>query len=145
VSVYKNKDAPRVLWEIMKVRLKEKQAVNISHRKMPTWKQHLAFIRSRANGAWYLIYGNMFYYSDGESEEVCVGWVYLNRRSEIGVMIFPDFRRSGYGEEAVSAIIKKHPRQHYLANINPKNKRSIKFFKRLGFKDCIQQTFEKRA
>lgn len=133
VSVYRCKDAPRVLWSMMKARLAEKQPVNISHRKMPTWKQHLAFIRSRANGDWYLI----------DCMGGWAGWVYLNTRGEIGLMIFPNARGFGIGGWALKAIMKRHPRKNYLANINPKNKRSIKFFERLGFK-IVQQTYELR-
>ena len=136
VSVNRSKDAPQVLWEMMRTRLQEdRKGYNISHRKMPSWKQHLAFIKSRRNGHWYMIRKPWCY----------VGWVYLNDRDEIGLMIFPAQRGFGAGTWALKEIRRRHKRRRYLANINPKNKRSIEFFKRAGFKDQIQITLEKRA
>ena len=34
---------------------------------------------------------------------------------------------------ALNILIKKNRRKRYLANINPKNKKSISFFKKNGF------------
>ena len=42
----------------------------------------------------------------------------------------------------VGELIKKNPRKRFLANINPKNKNLISFFKKNDFK-LIQYTFEK--
>ena len=135
-SVYWHKDAPRVLLALMESRLADKQAVNISHKEMPTWWQHILFILSRRNGFWYLIIDDFV----GP-----IGWVYLNKRNEIGIMLFPGSRGLGTGTEAIKILMEKHPRKRYLANINPANERSIKFFKRLGFKNCVQWTFERRT
>jgi RimJ/RimL family protein N-acetyltransferase len=141
-SVYKTKDAAEFLWRVMKLRLSEdKHGVNISHRKMPKWKQHLAFIKRRENGDWYLIQTG--YRINGETLKVTpiyAGWIYINRASEIGVILLPVCRDAGVGKWAIKEIMRLHPRPRYLANINPKNKRSIKFFKRLGFKLC-QETY----
>ena len=41
----------------------------------------------------------------------------------------------------METLIKKHPRERYLANVNPKNKKSVNFFKKNSFK-LIQYTFE---
>ena len=38
--------------------------------------------------------------------------------------------------------MKKNPRKRFLANVSPKNKKSMEFFKKNGFK-LIQYTFEK--
>jgi L-amino acid N-acyltransferase YncA len=45
------------------------------------------------------------------------------------------------GTTALNILIKKNRRKRYLANINPKNKKSISFFKKNGF-ELIQHTFE---
>ena len=38
-------------------------------------------------------------------------------------------------------MIQKNPKKRYLANVNPQNKKSMRFFKNNGFK-LIQYTFE---
>ena len=144
-SVYKTKDAVEFLWRVMKLRLEEaKHGVNISHRKMPKWKQHLAFIKRRQNGDWYLIQiGTVQRGLNAPRMPIYAGWIYINRASEIGIILLPVCRDAGVGTWAIKEIMRLHPRPRYLANINPKNKRSIKFFERLGFKLC-QITLEKR-
>jgi len=47
----------------------------------------------------------------------------------------------GIGEKVLKLIMKKNPKSRYLANINPKNKKSIIFFKRNGF-HLAQHTYE---
>ncbi len=45
------------------------------------------------------------------------------------------------GKFALNELISRNPRKRYLANVNPENKKSIKFFKNNNFK-LIQYTFE---
>jgi len=42
----------------------------------------------------------------------------------------------------LNELMKKNPRKRFLSNVNPKNKKSISFFKNNNFK-LIQYTFEK--
>jgi len=51
------------------------------------------------------------------------------------------FQREGIATKALELIINKNPRSKYLANVNPKNLRSAKFFKKNNFK-LIQHTYE---
>ena len=53
------------------------------------------------------------------------------------------FLKKRIGSEALEIIIKSNPRKQFLANINPKNKKSIEFFKKNGFK-ILQHTYELR-
>ena len=46
------------------------------------------------------------------------------------------------GQRTLELLMEKNPRKRYLANVSPKNKKSIRFFTRNGFK-LIQYTFEK--
>lgn len=116
------------LYEMLRTR---DPAVNISHRKMPTFNQHLQFIRSAPYAAWYII-------SDNES---WVGNCYLTRQNEIGIHLVPDAQRNGIGKLVVREMMARHGNHRYLANISPNNPGSIDFFKGLGFK-LIQYTFE---
>jgi RimJ/RimL family protein N-acetyltransferase len=128
VNVYRVKAAPRILYDL----LAERPAyANISHRKMPTVRQHGAFIRSRPYRCWYLI----------RHEAAYVGSIYLSRSDEIGVFIFARYRGQRLGPRAIELLMRKHPRRRYLANIAPGNKGSIRMFGRLGFR-LIQHTYE---
>lgn len=104
--------------------------VSISHKNMPTFDEHLAFIESKPYAAWYII---------GPE----TGSIYLTHRDEVGIHIRRDKQGSGRGRKAVEALMQLHPRPRYLANIAPGNAGSLRFFQRLGF-TCIQHTLELR-
>jgi RimJ/RimL family protein N-acetyltransferase len=131
VSVYRlPKIGPKLLFELLQERTSD---INISHRRMPTWKQHVRFVASRPYSAWYMIACDCDH----------VGAIYLTRLDEIGISIFVRYREHGYGPRAVRLLMDKHPRKRYLANTNPRNERSIRMFLRMGFR-MIQQTYELR-
>ena len=112
--------------------LKERESnVNISHKKMPTYVQHIKFIESRPYSKWYIIrLGNQK-----------IGSAYLSKQNEIGIFITKNMHAKKLGTTSLNILIKKNRRKRYLANINPKNKKSISFFKKNGF-ELIQHTFE---
>ena len=112
--------------------LKEREPdVNISHKKMPTYAQHIKFIESKPYSKWYIIrFGNQK-----------IGSAYLSKQNEIGIFITKNMHAKKLGTAALNILIKKNRRKRYLANINPKNKKSISFFKKNGF-ELIQHTFE---
>ena len=131
VSVYRVPNiAPNLLYKLLEER---DQSVNISHRRMPSWDEHLGFIASRPYGAWYLI----------RVSGVYVGAIYLSKQDEIGIFVLSEHRGKGYGPQAIEALMARHPRPRFLANINPANERSIDMFGRLGF-HLIQHTYELR-
>ena len=68
----------------------------------------------------------------------------LTFENEVGIFIKNDVQHTGTGSVALQLLIKKNPHLRYLANINPKNKESIKFFKKNNFK-LIQYTYEKQT
>lgn len=128
IDVYDCADAPMLLYELLKER---EPNVNISHREMPTWEQHVEFMSQRPYAAWYMI----------EEPGVFLGAIYLTKRDEIGVFLFKCQRGFGYGRQAIELLMKTHPRPRFLANINPANQKSIAFFRKLGFTH-IQNTYE---
>ena len=130
-DVYKNKEASPALLALLKER---KESVNISHRRMPTLQKHRKFIFSKPYKTWDLIL---------RGREI-VGAVYLTHQSEIGLFIFKKFRGNGFGKKALALLMKKYAgSKRFLANINPRNRRSIRFFEQLGFRH-IQNTYELR-
>lgn len=95
---------------------------------MPCWGDHIRFVESKPYEAWYFI---------GEALGAC----YLSKQNEIGVFLFKEHQGKGYGRAAIKAIMEKHGRRRYLANVSPDNDRSRFMFQGLGFKLC-QQTYE---
>ncbi len=128
-DVYKSFGSFEVLFELLKEREKK---INISHRRMPSWAEHTKFVRSKPYKFWRLILNKA-----GET----VGAVYLSKMNEIGLFIFKKYRGKGYGKKALKAVLSSARGQRLLANVNPKNRGSIDFFKSAGFKH-IQNTYE---
>ena len=104
---------------------------NISHKKMPSIKQHEKFIQSKPYSKWYII----------QNSNNDVGSIYLSKSNEIGIFLIEKNQNKGIGFKALKLLIEKNPKIRYLANVNPKNKKSIEFFKKNGFK-LIQHTYE---
>jgi len=123
-----NKKDHIFLYELLKER---DEKTNISHKRMPTFKNHVKFIISKPYDKWYIII----------EKEVKVGSIYLSKQNEIGIFLKKGKRRCGIGQKALELIIEKNPRKRYLANINPKNHKSKKFFMNNDFK-LIQYTYE---
>ena len=104
---------------------------NISHKKMPTYEEHVNFVKSSPYSKWYII----------EVDEERAGSIYLTKQNEIGIFLNEGLQEKGIGSNALNLLIGKNPDLRYLANINPENKKSIEFFKKLGF-TLIQYTYE---
>jgi len=123
-----SKSDSQFLYELLSER---QNSVNISHKKMPSFKQHIKFINSKPYSKWYII----------KNDDQKVGSIYLSKQDEIGIFIKKEFQNDGLGMEGMKLLIQKNPRKRYLANINPKNLKSAKFFKKFDFK-LIQHTYE---
>ncbi len=112
--------------------LKERDSnVNISHKKMPTYDEHVKFVMSKPYSKWYVI----------QYDNQNIGSIYLSKQNEIGIFLIKKIQRKGIGQQVLEILMKKHPRQRFLANINPTNKKSIDFFIQNNFK-LIQYTYE---
>ena len=105
--------------------------VNISHKKMPTFEEHIKFILSKPYKEWNVLLL-------GKNK---IGSVYLSKQNEIGIFIKKEFQNKGLGKIVLDLIIEKNGNLRYLANVNPNNVNSINFFTNYGFK-IIQHTYE---
>ena len=123
-------DDAEFLYELLKQR---EGIVNISHKSLPTWDDHIDYIKNYDYQAWDIILMN----------NQKVGNIYLTTRDEIGIFIDKKFQDSGYGTEALEMFMKKNGKKRYLANINPTNYKSIQFFGKHGFLH-IQNTYHKK-
>jgi len=102
---------------------------SISHRGMPTFDEHCAFVRSRPYLTWYLI----------EADWKIVGATYLSHQREIGIGIFREHRGQHYAKAAIRLLMERHPGR-FLANINPANQKSNDLFAGFGFTH-LQNTY----
>lgn len=145
VPISREPQAARILYELLKERSGGDPHVNISHLRLPTWDEHVAFVKSRPYRYWYLIRAEW----DGPLREGYVGYISCTRLNEIGIVLFKARRGKGYGRQALMQFIADHeplpaiPSKRsgrFLAHINPKNAASIKLFTGAGFAH-IQQTY----
>ena len=118
----------RFLYDLL---MERNPRANISHKKMPVYNKHVSFVSAKPYSKWYVIF-----YGVNKA-----GSIYLTSQNEIGIFIKKSFQNKQIGNIALRKLIQKNPKKRYLANVNPKNKKSIRFFKNSGFK-LIQYTFE---
>ncbi len=118
----------RFLYDLL---LERPTEANISHREMPTYEQHTAFIASIPYLYWHLV----------RSDDGFVASVYLTRHHEIGVFVKKMYHRCGVASRAVKILMLMHPQKRFLANVAPDNAASHALFASLGGR-IIQQTYE---
>lgn len=127
-------DATDFLYMLMAERMTEPH-VNISAKKMPSYREHQRFVASRPYRLWFIVVR--------ESDGAWLGYVSATQRNEIGIVLLKAFRKQGYGHAALQKLMAEHnpleavPSErvgNWLANINPENEASIKLFAKLGFK-----------
>lgn len=110
--------------------LKERQPwQSISHKRMPTWDEHVDFVQSRPYKGWYLIQQN----------GCMIGSTYFSKQNEIGIFLYASQTGKGIAKYAVAKLMGMHEGPYY-ANMNPNNGASAAFFEKLGFK-LIQVTY----
>lgn len=130
VDVYSVPSGRAMLYELLLERTPEQ---SISHKQMPTWGEHKAFVDSNPYEAWYLIESG-----EGVSAEY-VGAIYLTKLREVGIFIFKRFHCKGMAGQAINLLREAHPGS-LLANVNPKNEASKKLWERQGG-EIIQVTY----
>lgn len=120
--------ATKILYQLLSER---DPRANISHKEMPSFDEHVAFMALRPYEAWYLI----------TADHLTLGAIYLTKGDEIGVSIFKAYQGEGYGSEAVKLLKALHPRKRYFANVAPANLPSQQFWLKNGFKP-LQVVYE---
>ena len=123
-------DDAKFLFDLLKQR---EGIVNISHKSLPTWEEHVEFIKNNTYQSWDIIW----------VDNVRIGDIYLSDRDEIGIFLDKKSQSNGYGSIAINEFMKKNGKKRYLANINPTNYKSIQFFGKHGFIH-IQNTYHKK-
>jgi RimJ/RimL family protein N-acetyltransferase len=117
----------RFLYNLLRQR---DSTVNISHSKMPTWKEHETFLDCQP----YPVHEIIIF---GPRK---IGMFYLTNKNEIGIFIDQYYQAEGFGRLALKMILERFKDRKLFANINPKNMRSQKLFASFDFK-AIQVTY----
>ena len=123
-------DDAEFLFDLLKQR---EGTVNISHKSLPDWEEHLQYVKKHGYQSWDIIW----------VENTRIGNIYLTKNNEIGIFIDKKLQFHGYGSKALEEFMKKNGKKRYLANVNPTNYKSIQFFGKHGFIH-IQNTYHKK-
>ena len=126
ISVYSEPTAVKLLYELLSQRTPE---TNISHKEMPSWEEHVRFVNKKPYDKWWLI----------RNRNGWAGGIYVTRLHEVGIQLFSEHQGKGVGSQALIKVMALYP-DGLLANINPRNDGSKRFFEKHGFK-LIQETF----
>lgn len=116
------------LFELLR---KRDSRANISHRSMPTYKQHVKFVKSNPYSKWYVVWFS----------NLRIGSTYITNQDEITVHLENNFDKNVIRKFVIKTIIKYNPRKRYFINTSPYNKKLIRFLKTLGV-TLLQQTYE---
>ena len=116
------------LYDLLKTRDPEG---NISHKKMPSYGEHMKFVMSKPYTNWYII----------ECDKKNVGSIYLSKRDEIGISINNDSEYDLIAKLSLKLLVKLNPRKRYLANVSPNNKKLQEFLLKNGFA-ILQNVYE---
>lgn len=137
INVYRNPaSASTVLYQLLEERPVENR---ISHEKMPTHEDHIAFIMGEPFRYWFLI----------QTANKTVGAIEVTHLNEIGIAILKKYQNMGYARQALNLFLEKYQplppipakrNARWLANIAVGNDGSKTFFGKMGFKP-IQETY----
>jgi RimJ/RimL family protein N-acetyltransferase len=105
--------------------------INISHKRMPTWEEHVRFVKSKPYSKWYIIY----------NKDEKIGSIYLSKQSEIGIHLLKKYEKESIHLESIKKLMLLNSKIKFRANVSPKNKNYIMLFEKLGFK-MVQHTYE---
>ena len=96
---------------------------NISHKKMPSYDEHVEFVMSKPYTNWYII----------EYDKKNIGSIYLSKQDEIGISINNDYEYDQIVKSALKLLMKLNQRKRYLANTSPKDVSAQEFLLKNGF------------
>ena len=123
----------RFLYDVLK---KRGDNISISHRAIPSYKEHVEFWESNPYTR-----ADIIRYGFGANSERA-GYCYISKQNEIAIHLLPRFQRLGIGPHVMSLLISLAGGwcKDVFANINPRNKVARKMLIGLGFKH-IQETY----
>lgn len=127
ISVYNTAEPERSMYERFLYNLLEqrREYQNISHKKMPTYSNHVKLIRSEPHKHWFIVQN---------SNNRLIGSVYVSKQDEIGIFLKEEYTHQGYGTKILNEIFEYcKDIKEFKANIAPFNSASLCFFVNRGF------------
>ena len=110
----------KFLYELL---LQRKKIVNISHKKMPTYDEHVKFVLSKPYSKWYIIF----------EKNKKIGSVYLTKADEIGLHLKKGYFRESLLKAILESLMKNEPNNRFVFNVSPRNKKFMKFLQKNGY------------
>ena len=104
----------------------------ISHKKMPTYDEHVKFVLSKPYSKWYIIF----------EKNKKIGSVYLTKADEIGLHLKKGYFRESLLKAILESLMKNEPNKRFVFNVSPRNKKFMKFLQKNGYM-ISQQTVVK--
>ena len=108
------------LFELLKER---DPRANISHKKMPTYDEHVKFVLSKPYSKWYIIF----------ERNKKIGSVYLTKADELGLHLKKEYFRESLLKEILESLMKSEPNKRFVFNVSPRNKKFMKFLQKNGY------------
>ena len=113
--------------------LEERRPITyISHKDMPSYENHVKFVKSQPYARWYII----------EVNNEKVGSIYLTHENEIGIHLFKIYEDEQRYQNIIKKLISENSGKRFFINISPRNEFYINFSKKLGF-NLKQYTYER--
>ena len=103
---------------------------NISHKKIPTYDEHVKFVLSEPYLKWYIIL----------QENKKIGSVYLTHNDEIGLHLKKDCFVNDILQKIFELLRDIVPKNKFVVNVSPRNTKFMNFLKKNGF-IISQQTY----
>tara|TARA_Y100000741_G_C17968204_1_gene442750 strand:- start:168 stop:578 length:411 start_codon:yes stop_codon:yes gene_type:complete len=95
----------------------------ISHKKMPTYDEHVKFVLSKPYSKWYIIF----------ERNKKIGSVYLTKADELGLHLKKEYFRESLLKEILESLMKSEPNKRFVFNVSPRNKKFMKFLQKNGY------------
>tara|TARA_Y100000817_G_scaffold184051_1_gene143831 strand:+ start:60 stop:470 length:411 start_codon:yes stop_codon:yes gene_type:complete len=95
----------------------------ISHKKMPTYDEHVKFVLSKPYSKWYIIF----------EKNKKIGSVYLTKADELGLHLKKEYFRESLLKEILESLMKSEPNKRFVFNVSPRNKKFMKFLQKNGY------------
>ena len=96
---------------------------NISHKKMPTYDEHVKFVLSKPYSKWYIIF----------EKNKKIGSVYLTKADELGLHLKKEYFRESMLKEILECLMKNEQNKRFVFNVSPRNKKFMKFLQKNGY------------
>ncbi len=104
---------------------------NISHKLLPTFEEHVSFIRSKPYSKWFLITKN----------NTRIGSAYITKSDELAIHLLLKNDNNKLKKQVLKLLIASCPRKRYLYNVGHQNTKLAKFLQEENF-ELIQFTYE---